>query len=694
LDWWRKPIRLAHESFTSERQISEVDPVKFAEEYLEAGYNGQHLELSYLTVDGEKGLFLFNFSEAPRVLRDFLGEYIPIAMGKGLRVLIYFNVHAYSGKFIDERPNWAMKRSDGSRLTGLYWADVTSPCVNSPWREWSFKVLRELAEKHPIDGVFLDGPAFFYDTCYCEGCKLKFRERYGAEIPTKENWKDTNWINFVQFRYDSLAEYLRDAEATLKKVRPRAVIYANSSGVWPTWINARDNRQALKYQDLLGAEGGFFYRGDPMWKTSATAKLLETQAEGKPTVIFSAMRRESPWLHCNMSEDSLRQIIASTVANGASVWFGGYKVVGRENPIVKTLKDEFDFLEQAGEYVEGTVSAANVALVWSPRTADFYGAEMPTIDFLVDKPKTEVTKNFTEAFWGYYDALVRRQLAFDVLDDAAVESSNLGKYECIVLPNVACMSDKTADALRNFVSGGGRLVSTYESSLYNSRGLRGENFLLGDVFGASYQNWLPRLDHDYIRLRNGALVKGIGEKTIPAPLFALQVKPTGSAEVMGYFYEKTVGIFTPLPRVSDNPAILSSKYGEGESIYFAGSLDQTYLSHRFPAHHQLLTNAVEEGIQPIISVSGVPQTLEVVVRKKPSTGSLIVHLVNYTGEMEHPIRKALPCRDIHIRLKTRSAPSQVKALRANQVLKFKASDGAAETVLPELKVHEVIVFEP
>ncbi|MEM2936783.1 MAG: hypothetical protein QW231_06375 [Candidatus Bathyarchaeia archaeon] len=74
LDWWRKPLYLAHEAFTSERQIAEVDPVKFAEDHVEAGYNGQHLELSYLTVDGDKGLFLFDFSEAPKVLRDFLGD--------------------------------------------------------------------------------------------------------------------------------------------------------------------------------------------------------------------------------------------------------------------------------------------------------------------------------------------------------------------------------------------------------------------------------------------------------------------------------------------------------------------------------------------------------------------------------------------------------------------------------------------
>jgi len=694
LDWWRKPLRLAHQAFTSEQQIAEVDPVKFAEDHAEAGYDGQHLELSYLTVDGDKGLFLFNFSEAPKVLRNFLGEYLPIARGKGLRVIIYFNVHAYAGKFADEHPDWAMKRSDGSRLTGLYWAEITSPCVNSPWREWSLRVIRELAEKHPIDGVFLDGPAFFYDTCYCDSCKLKFRERNGAELPTKENWKDPDWRKFVQFRYDSVAEYLRDAVATLKQVRPGAVIYANSSGVWPTWINARDNRQTLRYQDILGAEGGFLYKGDPMWKTSATAKLLETQAEGKPTVIFSAMRQESPWLQYNMSEDSLRQIIASTVANGANVWFGGYKVIGREIPLVKTLKEEFNFLEQAEEYVEGTVSAANIALVWSPVTADFYGAEMPTIDFLVDKPKTEITKNFTEAFWGYYEALVRRQLAFDVLDDVALESSNLGKYDRIILPNVACMSERAADALRSLVTKGGSLVATHESSLYDSQGFRRGDFLLGDVFGVSYQGWLPRLDHDYILLRDGALLKGIDEKTIPAPVFALQVKPTVSAEIMGYFYKKMVRIFTSLPRVSDNPAILSSNYGKGRSVYFAGALDQMYLNHRFPAHHQLLTNAVEEGIQPIISVSGAPQTVEVVVRKKPSTGSLIVHLVNYTGEMERPTRKVLPCRDIHLKLKTRFTPSQVKALRANQELKFKASDGDTETVLPKLKVHEAIVFQP
>ncbi|MEM4169969.1 MAG: hypothetical protein QXY99_07790, partial [Thermoproteota archaeon] len=94
-------------------------------------------------------------------------------------------------------------------------------------------------------------PIFAPDACYCISCREKFERKYGLNLPRWEDWDDPAWRQFIDFRYDSIAEYLKDAEKTLKRVRPNAIIYMNSTGLWPAWPAARENRRLMPYQDIL-----------------------------------------------------------------------------------------------------------------------------------------------------------------------------------------------------------------------------------------------------------------------------------------------------------------------------------------------------------------------------------------------------------------------------------------------------------
>jgi len=82
----------------------------------------------------------------------------------------------------------------------------------------------------------------------------------------------------------------------------------------------------VKEQDLLGSEGGFFggkLAGTPVWKPGVAARLLESQAAGKPRVVFSAAGHK-PWTFSTLPEPELRLLYAGTIANGGSIWFGMY----------------------------------------------------------------------------------------------------------------------------------------------------------------------------------------------------------------------------------------------------------------------------------------------------------------------------------------------------------------------------------
>ena len=78
------------------------------------------------------------------------------------------------------------------------------------------------------------------------------------------------------------------------------------------------------------------------------------------------------------------------------------------------------------------------------------------------------------------------------------------RINTLILPNIAALSDAQCDQLRAFVRGGGNIIATHETSLYDEQGAPRKNFALADLFGVDFagktdgpmQNSYIRLEHD------------------------------------------------------------------------------------------------------------------------------------------------------------------------------------------------------
>jgi hypothetical protein len=273
---------------------------------------------------GESGTFFFNSSAAIERGPDLLTPYLTATQDRGINVLIYFNVHWYAEHFKKLHPMWLQQNAQGELIPASYGSGYYN-CVNSTWRDWSLQVIRDLGS-YSIDGIFLDGPIFHVDGCYCPVCRQLFQKRTGKQPPAKPFWGSSEGRAWAQFREDSIARYLADARDALKRVNSEAVIYMNGNLMSPDWASARSNRLLAPYQDILGAEGGFLgndLREIPLWRAGATAKLLSTQAEGKPTVVFLA-GRHSPWSRYFLALREMELLLYQTVAHGANPWYGIY----------------------------------------------------------------------------------------------------------------------------------------------------------------------------------------------------------------------------------------------------------------------------------------------------------------------------------------------------------------------------------
>ena len=693
--WWRKPLTIADFALPDAEQVLKISPAELAEAKSRLGFNTEHLGCSDVW-GGEKGVFYFKTRIARSVPRDFLAEYLPEARKRGIRVLVYYNVHWINVEFGKEHPVWLQVNKEGKIIDFLY-GSGNSPCVNSPsWREWSFQGIEDLAS-YDVDGIFLDGPAYYPGTCYCKNCQEKFKRKYGSNIPSKEDWRDPAWREFVEFRYDSIAEYLRDAEKTLKRVRPNAIIYMNSAGLWPTWIEARDNRRLISYQDMLGAEGGFLYydlRAQPLWKAGMTAKLLETQSGGKPTVVFIAGANKG-WDEYLLTPAETKLLYAETIANGANPWYG-ISLSSAKGPGALAAGQMNRFIMGNAEYLEHTMSIAKVGLFWSKRTADFYRASIPFADFHPKEVKIEERNaaDYFAGFQGCYELLVRSHVLFDVIDEESIKLENLRKYDLIIAPNSACISSDRADTIREYVRDGGNLIASFECSKHDEYGVLLKEFRLAEVFGVKAgRGVFGPMMIDYMSIvSDHPFVEGVSVKLLPCPAFGVEVIPVTSRSIAMY-NEKMPARYVRLPPLSKNPAILINKYGRGSCLYLAGNFFGHYYSYHNPDYRRIIANAVRLMSRKLVTLDNCPQTVEVTLRHQPGKCRILIHLVNFTGEMTRPIESTIPIRDLKIVLHGFDKPRYAKALRLNMELYWEEADQNVVLKLPVLQEYEIVVLE-
>ncbi len=693
--WWREPITIADLGLPGAVDVLDLDPVEVAETKKRLGFNTEHLTCSDV-IGGEKGIFYFKTRIAKSVPRDFLGDYLPEAHKRGIRVIVYYNVHWINTGFGNENPDWLQTSAEGKIIDNLY-GSGNAPCVNSPWRDWSFQGINDLAA-YDIEGIFLDGPIFAPGACYCKSCEDKFGRRYGVELPRKEDWKDQKWRRFIEFRYDSIAEYLRDAERVLKEAKPEAIIYMNCTGLWPAWPAARDNRRLMPYQDLLGAEGGFIYhdlRTVPLWKPGMTAKLIETQAAGKPTVVFIAGANKG-WDEYMLTPAETKLLYADSLANGANPWYG-ISLCQAGRPGALAAGEMNSFILKNSEYLEHTFPVARVALFWSKMTSDYYRASIPVTDFTPQGErleKRETPGNFYASFLGCYEAFVRSHVPFTVLDEDSLEPGLLSEYDLVVAPNCACMSAAQAKVIAHFVGHGGNILASFETSRYTEYGDALDDFRLADVFGVRLEKGtFGPMRMDYMSLTaSHPVTEDLSANLLPCPVYGIETTPTTS-KILASYHEKMYARYVKLSPISKNPAILANKHGGGNSLFMAGNFFEHYYDYHTPDYRKMVANASQWMAKPLVTLEGCPSSVEVTLRRQPHRRRLIVHLVNFTAEMTRPIESVVPLRDIKVNIHGFRDFVQARALWAHRDISLKESGQGVSFMVPVLHEHEVVALE-
>ncbi len=685
LKWWEKePLRIVEfeEGFESGHK---------AELLKSLGANMEHLTRFTDTSPGTSFLDAHNLYSGEKISFGTLKNYLNEVHKRGIRVVIYFNVHAIEHNYAREHPGWQQIQDDGKPIETVYSVD-SSFCINSPWREEVFQTLRKLTD-YDIDGIFYDGPIFFANTCYCDACKRLFRERYSREIPSKTALSaarnDPGWSDLIEFQSDSIAAFLRDSNRILKEANPQILLYMNGNNLGPSWPTGRDNRKIIRDTDILGAEGGFLYGelSEPVYKPGAMAKLLETQAAGKPTVVFDAAK-QGPWTFSTLPPGEISLLFSQTITFQANVWLAicntphmdseEMAVIARFNRLITENPDPFF----------KTSSMAKIALLWPQEAGNFYsGSPVPLSDFTKEM-KAVKAGNTSEEFYGFYDGLSRGHFPFDVLDETALDE-NIGRYDLVILPNATCLKKEATARIRDFVKAGGNIISTFETSLYNETGKKLDNFGLSDVFGIEKTgNVFGPLNWDYVSTADEGYfaLKSLRDKSFYAPSYGLKINAGARAPV--YFCDPLPGSYAGSPKISAFPFMIDNDYGKGKSIYLAGTFGGSLHRYHFPEYYQVISNLASQLAKPVVILENAPSSVEVNLRKKGK--DIYIYLINFSSEMRRPIQRIIPCSGIRITVPVQERVIGSKAFFLGKDLEFVRKDDSITLTLPLINDYEVI----
>lgn len=696
--WWKSGVIMVSEGFVSMWNLYSVKKEEIpalVDKYRRTGANTVHFGAMEVGTgcgtDYTKPIF--NMTGRAGLDPDLLGIFLDEFHKCGIRVIIYFNGHSLVPQFYQDHPDWVQVYEEGTPALDIYGTGA-SACPNNPeYKKWQADIIRDLC-KYEIDGVFLDGDIFFQRTCFCHVCKEKFKAKYGFDLPSKQDRLNPDWRYLREFQIDSMTEYVDYLHKALQDERPQSLLYCNAGLRTANWATGRQNRRLMEAQDMLLAEGGFLYNNlnlTPIWRTECEDKLCMTQSGGKPVISGMAVDHKS-WNWYQLPPTEYKLMMFAAVASGAHIYAGMSSPQNNIDGLIENIHSVYQFIRQHENVLYPTTSLAKTAIIWSNVNADYYkGGSIKKTDFTQEASFTNIGDLHKE-FEGCYETCFRNHIPVDVIDEISITDGTLDKYDVIMLPNIACMSDQEIQAIKDFVNTGGTLISSFETSMYNEYGEKRNGFGLEEPFGVTLavpESFGP-LRFDYVMpVQNAPYTDHLNQyKYLPAPQYVKKTVKTGSDRIMD-LAELLKGSYDGQPGRSQNGFCYINRYGKGKSIYFAGTVGQLLIEMHFPEYISLTGKMIKNSSNDKIHLKNAPASVSINVRENEK-GDILLYLINYTGPMTRPIKEVVGLYNIEIETDFKVESAETLYIKDNCVLEQK--EGRCQIKINKLNEFEVIVL--
>jgi hypothetical protein len=428
------------------------------------------------------------------------------------------------------------------------------------------------------------------------------------------------------------------------------------------------------------------------YKTTATAKLLECLADGKPTVVFND-HAFKVYDYYPLPRPELDLLWGATIAGGANPWFLMY-ASNYGTHAAQVARDWNAFIKKHEESLANTRAVETAALLWSDSTSFVSTSEKMEEDSVhatgegatAAKP---VPADHVAAFWGAYAMLARSGIPFRLVTEKDLADGLGSELNLLIAPSVVALEEGAFRGLSKFIAAGGTLVADDAFALLDEAGRPRNREMLQSLVGAVTTDVLPtaRDNIDYFHVSDSRWNTGLTPAPLPRPTRAYRTEAQ-HAQPAAFFYHPLAGRYDDLPAVSDMPAILSNEVGKGHVVFIPMNLFEHYRSFSFEDHRRMVDNIIKTFHRPLVTVDGLCGRGEVLLRGKQ--GKLLVHLLNYNGGVR-PFAAILPLPDINITVASGTRITAARALHAGAELAV--SENGRTVRIPRLEVTETLELD-
>ncbi|MBE7169469.1 MAG: beta-galactosidase trimerization domain-containing protein [Williamsia sp.] len=684
--WFGKAMRWAQLAFV------ETDPGSYDPDFWLDYFKKIHADGALLSAGG---IVAFYPTDIPLHHRsDKLGNLNPLkylvdgCRKMNMSICLRTDPHAARQNVYDAHPDWISVTADGAKRR--HWAnpELWVTCAYGPYNfDFMTSVNREIMDRFSPDGIFSNRWSG-HGVCYCEHCIKNFKTYSGLDLPKDTDRLNPTYIKWTDWRMERLKElwFLWDGE--IRKQRAASRFIPNG---FPDKV-------------LTGQKSDFFFADQqarsgpiPPWANARGAKETRATLGMKPQVgIFSVgIEDENRWKDSVQEEAEIRIWVAEGVANGLLPCFVKFGAVLYDKRWVDTVSGIYQRYYKAEKYLRNTANLARIGMVYSEQTDRKYGG----------KPWQERARDHSS---GMYHALVEARMPFEMVNDRLLDATSLQPYKLLVLPNIAALSDQQCNQLRSFVDGGGSLLATFETSLYNEEGVQRADFGLADLFGVSFNKKIAGpMKNSYLKLKADPgtkafhpVLKGMENAyRIINTLYQVDVKPQANfpspITLIPTYPDLPMEDVYPRVADTDTRGIYVREAGKGRVVYIPGDLDRSFWQIMNGDHGKLLSNAIGWALneEPLVSVEG-PGVIDVTVWQQKE--SMTVHLVNLTNPMmmKGPFRELIPVRaKLRIRVPGNKKVKAAKLLAANQPLRFDMGKQSLLFDIPEISDHEIVALD-
>ncbi len=366
---------------------------------------------------------------------------------------------------VKDHPEWLQRKITGEPAVfgggDAFWIvkgdeDVWISPYAAEWRKIYMERVRQIAATG-IDGIYVDIPYWmthfdgWEDTwaSFDDGTVAAFRKQTGLDARRDlklGDFSDPNFRRWVDFRIQSLTDFMREIDQTAKAVNPQIkTIPEIYPGIEEEAVRVGADVYSLYAVNDAIAHEYEFGGGDHMASSRTPFDWFRYQigiqtfrafAEGKATWILNYSWDGDKKVSAS---EPMRNLFMSEVMAGANVWDAATHVMSGSNDMA-TRKQVFAWI------------AAHEKTFYRPRTAiDPVGV------YFSPATRNYFTKEFLSSYQGTLLLLMQSHREYQI-----VTPRTLGSFrgKTLILPDVRILSKEETAALRKYAGSIGKIIAT------------------------------------------------------------------------------------------------------------------------------------------------------------------------------------------------------------------------------------------